>query len=278
MQLRRTAPVLVTLALGIATLSSGTTIAATDASELAPAPVVTVTTSEDDVVASTQTVTPGNVLFSVSGSGSAVLLQLRGSYTLKKLYADFDKVFSGRPGPARRMNRGATFYGGVFASMSDVPSQFGGDLAPGDYQLADLVSRRAVSFEVAGTPETRTAPSSAGTVRYTDHGIAMPRTMPVGGWMHLVNRSDEISLLDIVHVKPGTTRKAVRQHFASQGRKYANRFTATYDSTLLLSPAQEYWWSYGLSKGPAVTSSLWPRERDGEMQSFHGTWGMTQVR
>lgn len=240
--------------------------------------VVHVTTTEDALVASVSWAVPGVVTFSVSGPGSATLLQLHGDHTLEELYADFAKASDGRTGAIKRLRRNATFFGGMFGGTDDADAMFATELAPGVYQVADLANGNAATFEVLAVAESqRRAPVSAGTVSYTPLGITMPRTMTPGGWMRVVNQGTQVSLMDVVRLRPGTTEKQVRAFFTSQGRKFRGRFTSTFDSTLLLSPDQRYWWSYSLPRGPVAASSSWPREKDGTPQAFHGMWGMTQL-
>jgi hypothetical protein len=240
--------------------------------------VVHVTTTEDSLVASVGWAAPGVVTFSVSGPGSATLLQLHDGYTLEELYADFDRVLSGRSGPIRRIRRGATFLGGMPGGVGDAGALFATDLVPGVYQLADLAHGNAVTFEVLDLAESRgQAPVTAGTVSYTPLGITMPRTMTPGGWMRVVNQGTQVSLMEVVRLKPGTTEKQVRAFFRTEGRSFRGRFTSTFDSTLLLSPGQRYWWSYSLPRGPVAASSSWPREKDGAPQAHHGMWGMTAL-
>ena len=241
------------------------------------AAVVYVSATEDSVSASIGLATPGKVNFYVSGNGTVCLVQLKGSYTLDKLYADFAHVFSGKTAPIKRMNQGATFYGGMFGGTDNADNVFGVDLAAGVYYLADLGNKHAQTFEVTGTPEDRTMPPMP-SVSYTKRGITMPKSMPQGGWLQVANKTGEISLMDLVHAKNGTTRKQVKGYFGSRGKKFANRFTSTFDSTLILSPGQTYWWSYSLPQGPTVAASLWPREKDTEPQAFHGMWGMTSLK
>lgn len=240
--------------------------------------VVHVSVTRDSLVASPSWASEGGVLFSVSGPGSVVLLQLEGEHTLDEVYDAFAKVFSGKPGPVRKLQRAATYYGGMFGSTAHADAQFAADLVPGVYQLADLGSRNAVTFEVLDVAESRRVPASTGTVTYTDNGIRMPKQMAPGGFMHLVNDSSEASIMDLVHAKPGTTRKQVKAYFASKGRRFAGRFTGPFDSTLLLSPGQEYWWAYSLPEGPAVAASFWPSTDNGKPQAWSGTWGMTSLR
>ena len=59
-----------------------------------------------------------------TGPGSATLLRLNGHYTLERLYADFDRLSSGKPGPARRIRRGATFYGGMAGGPAGASPMF----------------------------------------------------------------------------------------------------------------------------------------------------------
>lgn len=241
--------------------------------------VVHVSTTEDSLVASVSGVTPGVVTFSVSGPGSATLLQLQDDYTLEKLYADFGRMDSGKTGPIKRIRTGATFYGGMFGGTDNADTMFAVDLTtPGVYQIADLANGNAVTFEVLAVAESRRpAPVTAGTVSYTPLGITMPRTMPPGGWMRVVNQGKQVSLMDVVQLKPGTTEQQVKAFFGSQGRRFKGRFTSTFDSTLLLSPGHRYWWSYSLPPGPVAASSFWPREKDAAPQAFHGMWGMTTL-
>ena len=240
--------------------------------------LVLVMTTEDSLVASVTSAAPGIVTFAVSGQGSATLLQLRGDYTLDRLYTDFDRAAAGKAGAVKRMRKGATFLGGMAGGTGGADARFETVLLPGVYHLADLAHGNAVTFEVlAVAASLGRAPVSAGTVSYTPLGITMPRTMTPGGWMRVVNQGTQVSVMDVVRLKPNTTEKQVKAFFASQGRKFRGRFTTTSDRTLLLSPDQRYWWSYSVPAGPVAASSSWPREKDGSPQAFHGMWGITQL-
>ena len=266
------------VALVLALAGRGAVPAAAPAGPGADDQLVLVTTTEDSLVASVTSAAPGIVTFAVSGPGSATLLQLRGDYTLERLYADVARASAGKPGAVRRIRKGATFLGGTLGATDGADARFASDLASGFYQLADLTHGNAVTFEVLAVAESQArAPVSAGTVSYTPLAITMPRTMPPRGWMRVVNQGTQVSIMDVVRLRPGTTEKQVTAFFASQGRKFRGRFTSTSDGTLLLSPDQRYWWSYSLPAGPVAASSSWPREKDGAPQAFHGMWGITQL-
>ena len=261
----------------------GQTAAAAATAPTAPAAepmdqVVLVTATPDALVASTTAAVPGVVRFAVTGAGSAVLLQLGEGYPLERLYADYAKAIAGRKGAIRRLRQGATFHGGM-AGRAEGPGRFAVELAAGSYQLADLAHGHAVPFEVRDVARSRRrAPVTAGTVSYTPLAITMPRTMPRRGWMRVVNQGTQVSRMDLVLLKPGTTEAQVRAHYRSGGRLHRGRFTGTVDRTLLLSPGQRYWWQYSLAAGPVAAASPWPRPKDGAPQSQHEMWGLTQLQ
>ena len=218
------------------------------------------------------------VRFAVTGPGSVVLVRLREGYPLERLYADYAKAADGKAGAIRRLRKRATFHGGM-AGRADTPGRFAVELSPGSYQLADLVHGHAAPFEVLDVARSRRrAPVTAGTVSYTPLAITMPRSLPRRGWMRVVNQGTQVSRMDLVLLRPGTTEKHVRAHFGSGGRRHRGRFTDTVDRTLLLSPDQRYWWSYALAPGPVAAASPWPRAKDGAPQSRHEMWGITQLR
>ena len=237
-----------------------------------------VTATEVSLTASATSAAPGIVTFSVTGPGSATMLRLHDGYPLERLFADFGRAASGKAGAVRRLRKGATFHGGMSGRTDGSAALFAVDLAPGTYQVADLAHGTAVPFEVlAVAASPARPPQAAGTVSYTPLAITMPRTMTPGGWMRVVNQGTQVSRMDVVRLKPGTTEKQVTAFFASQGRKFRGRFTRAVDSTLLLSPDQRYWWSYSLPAGPVAASSSWPREQDGAPQAFHDMWGLSRL-
>ncbi|MEO5665174.1 MAG: hypothetical protein ABIR39_18060 [Nocardioides sp.] len=172
------------------------------------------------------------------------------------------------------------FYGGMPVYRRGT-SQFGARLDAGRYFLIDFDHPRFVRLQVEGAPEVRALPRTTGAINmvfdHQDHRFQTPRQLPRSGWIRQTNRTNEPHFMDMIKVKPSTTRKQVRTAFAGQGPEDPTWLLHNYPGTFVVSPGRKVVWRYAYPRGKYLEVCFWSSKEDGMSQAEMGMWNFVTL-
>lgn len=243
---------------------------------------VNVTVGKHRITRSRNGFRPGNTIFDLrsSGGGRAAiqLLRLRRGYTFAEFRHD---VENDSIKALRRINQKAVFYGGMPVYKRGA-SHFGARLDAGRYFLIDFDSTRFVRLLVEGAPEFRSLPRTTGSIDmvldHQKHRFQTPRQLRESGWLRQTNRTDEPHFMDMIKVKPSTTRRQVRRLFAGQGPEDPKWLLRNYPGTFVISPGRSVVWRYAFPRGTYLEVCFWPSNEDGTSHAEMGMWNFVTLR
>ena len=190
----------------------------------APTPIVTATlTSSGPVITGPHTWRPGSVRIAVVShvaDEELTLLRFRSGYSYTRFLADGARA-NGHTAAARaalrRIFAETVFDGGVdlFAGQS---ASFTVTVHPGTYYLGEMTSRpHFTPIHVAGTPQPARLVSAA-VITATDSGYRLDHsTLPANGTITIRNAGDRPHRLNLIPVKPGTTRAQLGTYLRKTG-------------------------------------------------------------
>jgi hypothetical protein len=270
---------LVATALLAASLT-GTTLTASSAQAGVTVPRlrVDITVTKSAVTVSDDGFAPGNTILNIeaTGAGGAIeVMQLHDGYTVEDLQADFPKVFRGKVGAIRRVDKNVEFYGGAFAEKGH-SAKFATYLDAGDYLVANLDKGVYAEMSVTGTPQERALPTPTGTVNMRgDDRFGNPGERQHRGWMSTTNNTDEPHFVELSQVKRSTTKRMVHRWFAHGANGQPDFALDGFASTLVVGPAHTVLWQYHAPRGKYLEMCWWPSDEDGMPHAMMGMWALT---
>ena len=148
-----------------------------------------------------------------------VLLHFRPGYSYAQFQAD--GVLAQGHTPAARAALARVFAHTVLDGGVNVfpgtPASFTVDVRPGTYYLGELVLRPELTpIHVAGRASTAQS-ASAGVVTATDAGYRLAATLPARGTITIRNAGERPHRLNLIPVKPGTTRTQLGAYLRKTG-------------------------------------------------------------
>lgn len=225
---------------------------------------------------------PGRVAFTVkSKSHSATLgfAHFHKGYSFKHFRSDLGKMDKGDMSGLKNAIRHTDFYGGYGVTPTGTMS--GTVVLPkaGKYTLYNFGGRlpeKVLTLTAKGTPQKRTAPRSDGAIKALDgERWGGSSTLPHRGTLTLRNAAtDSPHFLNLIQVKPGTTKKDIDDYFQSGSQDPPDFYVAEAGSTEVLSPGQSMTWDYRLPAGTYATLCWFPDPKTGMP---HAMMGMTRV-
>jgi hypothetical protein len=225
---------------------------------------------------------PGRVAFTVkSKSHSATLgfAHLDKDYSFKHFRSDLGKMAKGDMSGLKNAIRHTDFYGGY--SVTPDGTMSGTVVLPkrGTYTLYNFggkLPEQALTLTAKGKPQKRTAPKSDGTIKALDGARwGGSSTLPHRGTLTFRNAAtDSPHFLNLVQVKPGTTKKDIDDYFQSGSQDPPDFMIADAGSTEVVSPGQSMTWDYNLPAGTYATLCWFPDPKTGMP---HAMMGMTRV-
>ena len=189
-----------------------------------PAPVVTATlTSHGPAIVGPRNWRPGAARIAVVSKvedQELTLMHFRPGYTYARFLADGNRA-QGHTAAARtalrRIFAETVFDGGVdvFAGQS---AGFTVTVHPGTYYLGEMTGRpQFTPIRVAGAREVEPIVSAA-TITETDAGYRLTaRALPAGGTITIRNAGERPHRLNLIPVKPGTTRTQLGAYLRKTG-------------------------------------------------------------
>jgi hypothetical protein len=205
-------------------LAGALSTAAAASSLTAPTPIVTATlTSRGPVITGPHTWRPGSVRIAVVSQVAdeeLTLLRFRSGYSYARFLADGVRAHghtAAARAALRRIFAETVFAGGVdlFAGQS---ASFTVTVQPGTYFLGEMTSRpHFTPIRVFGAPQTARL-ASAAVVTATDSGYRLDHsTLPASGTITIRNAGDRPHRLNLIPVKPGTTRAQLGAYLRKTG-------------------------------------------------------------
>ena len=229
-----------------------------------------------------KTFRPGRVAFTVkSKSHSATLgfAKFDKGYSFKHFRSDLSGMAKGDTKGLRNAIRHTDFYGGY--SVTPDGTMSGTVVLPkrGTYTLYNFggnLPEKALTLHAKGKPQKRTAPKSDGTVKALDGARwGGSSTLPHQGTMTVKNASKDLPhFLNLVQVKPGTTKQDIDDYFQSGSQDPPDFMIADAGSTEVLSPGRSMTWDYKLPAGTYAELCWFPDPKTGMP---HAMMGMTRV-
>lgn len=214
------------------------------------------------------------------------LLRFKPGYSYARFLRDGARA-NGRTARAaaamRRVFADTDFLGGVDV-FPGTPAGFAVDLGPGTYYLGEM-SRRPVFHKIIVSGSTRVATPTAPAVvtAYDDGFRTNRRTLPANGTITIHNTGRQIHRLNLMPVKPGTTRAQIGVYL----RKTAGRPDGPPPSfagrgpqlgTSMISPGRSFQFSYRLPAGEYAVLSFQPDSRTGKPQALEGMYAVVTLR
>jgi hypothetical protein len=221
MQIR---PLVLRCGAGALVFAAATCSAASAAQTAAPAPVVTATlTSHGPAIVGPRTWRPGTARISVISKvddQELTLMHFRPGYTYARFLADGNSA-RGNTAAAhsalRRIFAETVFDGGVdlFTGQS---AGFTVTVHPGTYYLGEMTGRpQFTPIRVRGARKVESLASTA-TITETDSGYHITaRTLPANGAITIDNAGERSHRLNLIPVKPGTTRAQLGAYLRKTG-------------------------------------------------------------
>jgi len=209
---------------GAVVFAAVTCSAASATPTAAPAPVVTATlTSHGPAIVGRRTWRPGAARIAVVSKvddQELTLMHFRPGYSYARFLADGNRA-RGHTAAARKALRRifaeTVFDGGVdlFAGRS---ASFTVAVRAGTYYLGEMTGRpHFTPIRVAGAHEVA-APAAAATITETDTGYRITaRALPASGTITIRNAGEHPHRLNLIPVKPGTTRAQLGAYLRKTG-------------------------------------------------------------
>jgi hypothetical protein len=212
-----TAALILTAALGTAAAAS---------SAVPPNPVVTATlTSRGPAITGPHLWRPGAARIAVVShvpDEELALLHFRPGYSYARFLADGAQAqghTTAARAALRRIFAETVFDGGVDLFTGQT-ANFTVTVQPGTYYLGEMTSRpHFTPIHVAGTPQTA-RPLSAAIITATDSGYRVDHsTLPANGTITIRNAGARPHRLNLIPVKPGTTRAQLGAYIRKTGAR-----------------------------------------------------------
>jgi hypothetical protein len=215
------------------------------------------------------------------------LLQFKPGYSYTRFLRDGARANSRTRSAATAMRR--VFAGTDFLGGADVfpgtPASFTVDLEPGTYYLGEM-SGRPTFRRITVTGSKPATPSAAHVPVLTayDHGFHVNQaTLPAKGTITIRNIGRQIHRLNLLPVKPGTTRAQLGAYLRKTGGRpdgappsFAGRGPQL--GTSMISPGNSFQLSYGLPAGTYAVLSFQPDSHTGKPQTLDGLYTVVTLR
>lgn len=273
---------LLTAAAGMAATGGSAEASGTHHASAKAAPLtVTITSSRKAVKLSVDEFRPGKTTFKLvrghMGGGMLQVLRLRKGYSLTHAFKDFGKAFGEPTGvkAVRRVDKYVVFYGGMPAPAKGArPNKWAVDIDHGGtYYVVNLRRGNVSPFSATGTHEWRPWPSADGKLNIARGNVWRPGSDNAhSGYMNTTNNASEPHLVDLEHVKKGTTTLDVAAYL--DGGPSVLALDGAAADTGTISPRHTFRWKYSLPRGTYFAACFWPSKVDG---TSHASMGMIDV-
>lgn len=286
MQLRPTTPLVSACTVALVVATVGVTSPAAPAAPHAPTVTVTLG-SNGPTISGPRRWQPGAVRIVAASrlpDQELTLLHFQPGYSYARFQAD-GKHANGHNAAARaalrRVFANTVFDGGVdlFRGQSASVTV---TVRPGTYYLGELARRPELTpIRVSGPTRAR-PPAAAGIVTVSDSGFRIDRTLPAVGTITIRNRGSQPHRVNLVPVKPGTTRAQVGAYL----RKTAARDNAPPPPFALkapqlgsadISPGQQMQLTYKLPAGEYALIDFGQDPRSGEPEALKGMYAVATL-
>jgi len=261
---------------------AGTALAST-------APTIRVTlTAHGPKIAGPTSWRPGAVHIAVSSQlpdQELVLLHFRPGYSYARFQAD--GVRAQGHGPAARAGLTRIFAGTIFDGgvnlFPERPATLTVNVRPGTYYLGELVRRPELTpIHVAG-PASAPAPAPDGLVTATDAGYRLPAALPAHGTIAIRNAGRAPHRLNLIPVKPGTTRTQLGAYIHKTGGNQTApppsfALQGPQVGTADISPGRRMQLSYDLPAGEYALLDFNHNLKTGRPDTLEGMYAVVTLR
>lgn len=200
------------------------------------------------------------------------LLRLHHGYTARQAQADFGKAFRGNVAAVNRVDDHITFLGGAPARPGQ-PGWFSVNLHANRLMVVDQNGPAATVLRVHGKPASRPTVPHDSRITALSYGFDLSSaTIPAAGWTLVSNHSDQPHFVVMNRVKPGTTRKMVRDYFNSGSQKQPPWALRASTDTGVISPYRTQTFHYDLPAGRYLIMCFWPDDETGMPHAYMGMW------
>jgi hypothetical protein len=214
-----------------------------------------------------------------------VLLHFLPGYSYAQFQAD-GALAQGHTRAARtalaRVLAHTIFDGGVNV-FPGTPASFTVDVRPGTYYLGALVRRPELTpIRVVG-PASTPRSTSAGVVTATDAGYRLAATLPARGTITIRNAGTQLHRLNLIPVKPGTTRAQLAAYLRkTHGKDNAPAPSFALDGAQLgtsdISPRRQMQLTYVLPAGEYAILDFNQDMKTGRPDTLEGMYAIVTLR
>lgn len=231
---------------------------------------------------------PGTVRISVSTAvpdQEVTLLRFHRGYSYSRFLADGARANGGGAGAAaalHRVFRNTDFLGGADVFPGS-PASISITVTPGTYYLGEMTGRPSFRrITVAGAHSPAVAAAAAVVTAYDFGFRTTPASLPTNGTITIRNAGRQIHRLNLIPVRPDTTRAEVGAYLRRTGGRpdgppppFARRGPQL--GTSMISPGRRFDLSYRLPAGTYALLSFQPDSRTGKPQTLEGMYAVVTL-
>jgi hypothetical protein len=269
---------------GVATLAISGLAApgSAGAAKAAKIPVVVAHINSKHINLNTSSVRAGTVEFKVvshKGDHQLQIAKLHKGYSLQQAGGDLGKAFGGDTKAINRIDHRITFRGGAEAKPKH-PGAMSVKLPKGQYVLLDLNGNAFTFLKVHGSsPAHQAAMPSQGRITVFTYGFQPGNAgVPAKGWTRIYNHSDQPHFVEMMQVKPNTTRKQVHQFIKSGAAGNPPWALKGEAGSGVISPRTGQLLRWNIPAGKYLVACFWPDLMTGMPHFFMGMWRFVTVK